>query len=183
MLTKNKTFKYVIIGIVLLAGVLAWLFATSSTKNVPRAVPQVAPHEIKNTNLQEEQNGKLVWKLDIDSLIYDKSQDANILKGIKGIFYQEDGSSITITAADGAVYMKNKTIVLTGDPRGEVSTGGVLTADKLTWLNDKKFIVAEGKVKIVKDDAVATADKGTMDTVINKIKLEGKALVRKGVEG
>ena len=79
--------------------------------------------------------------------------------------------------------MKNKTIVLTGDPRGEVSTGGVLTADKLTWLNDKKFIVAEGKVKIVKDDAVATADKGTMDTVINKIKLEGKALVRKGVEG
>ncbi len=42
--------------------------------------------------------------------------------------------------------------------------------------------MAEGNVKITKDDIVATAQKATMETVLKHLKLEGEALVQKGVE-
>ena len=105
-----------------------------------------------------------------------------MLKGIKGKFYQADGSNISIESEAGEIDMKTKTITLTGHPKGIFSTGGELIADKLSWFSKDEKIVAEGNVKITKDDIVATAQKATMETVLEHLKLEGEALVQKGVE-
>ena len=96
------------------------------------------------------------------SLIYDKARDVNVLKGVKGKFYQADGSNITIESETGEIDMKTKTITLEGHPKGVFSTGGELNAEKLSWFSKDEKIVAEGNVKITKDDIVATAQKATM---------------------
>jgi LPS export ABC transporter protein LptC len=179
---NKKTILYITGALLIMAVIFAWLMSGVGSIKEPAANgPEVAPHELKNTSLHEEDNGKKVWELTLASLIYDKERDVNVLKGIKGKFYQADGSNIAIESETGEIDMKTKAIMLTGHPKGVFSNGGELVADKLTWLSHEQKIVAEGNVKITKDDIVATAQKATMETAIEHLKLEGEALVQKGV--
>jgi len=180
---NKKTILYITGAVIIMAVIFGWLMSgTGGVKESVTKGPEVAPHELKNTSLHEEDGGKKVWELTLASLIYDKERDVNVLKGIKGKFYQADGSNITIESEAGEIDMKTKTITLTGHPKGIFSTGGELIADKLSWFSKDEKIVAEGNVKITKDDIVATAQKATMETVLEHLKLEGEALVQKGVE-
>jgi len=178
---NKKTILYITGAVIIMAVIFGWLMAgTGGVKEPVTKGPEVAPHELKNTSLHEEDNGKKIWELTLASLIYDKERDVNVLKGVKGKFYQPDGSNITIESEAGEIDMKSKTITLTGRPKGVFSTGGELIADKLSWLSKDEKIVAEGNVKITKDDIVGTAQKATMETVLEHLKLEGEALVQKG---
>ena len=178
---NKKTILYITGAVIIMAVIFGWLMAgTGGVKEPVAKGPEVAPHELKNTSLHEEDNGKKIWELTLASLIYDKERDVNVLKGVKGKFYQPDGSNITIESEAGEIDMKSKTITLTGRPKGVFSTGGELIADKLSWLSKDEKIVAEGNVKITKDDIVATAQKATMETVLEHLKLEGEPLVQKG---
>jgi len=163
-------------------GIFVWLMSdTGENKKSVATGTLVAPHEIENTSLHEDKNGKKAWDLQVASGLYDATRDVNVLKGVAGKFYQEDGSNIAIEAEAGEIDMKTKTITLTGHPKGVFSTGGEIIADKLSWLSKDEKVVAEGNVKITKDDIVATAQKATMETVLEHLKLEGEALVQKGV--
>ncbi len=180
---NKKTILYIIGALVIMAAIFAWLMAgTGGVKPSEKLAREVAPHELKNTSLHEENNGKKTWDLQIVSLIYDADRDVNVLKGVTGKFYQEDGSNIAIKSDAGEVDMKTKTIILTGNAKGVFSGGGDIVGDKLTWSGITKLIIAEGNAKLTKDDIVATANKATMDTNNEHFKLEGDALVQKGVE-
>ena len=76
--------------------------------------------------------------------------------------------------------MAKKDVVLKGKAQAVLSTGGEVSADEISWLHSEDKITATGKVRIVKDDAVATADKATTDTGIENLRLEGNAEVQKG---
>ncbi|MDD4321442.1 MAG: LPS export ABC transporter periplasmic protein LptC [Acidaminococcaceae bacterium] len=180
---NKKTILYIIGALVIMTAIFAWLMA--GTGGVKPPVPSgriVAPHELKNTSLHEENQGKKIWDLQIASLVYDADRDVNVLTGVTGKFYQEDGSNIAIKSDAGEVNMKTKTITLTGNAKGVFSGGGDIVGDKLTWSSITKLITAEGNAKLTKDDIVATANKAIMDTANEHFKLEGDALVQKGVE-
>ena len=180
---KNKQiFLIVLAGVLILASIIAWLMM--GTGPAPEQItkpPETAPHEVLNTSLKEEKDGKKIWDLQIGSLVYDKEKDVNVLKDIKGNFYQEDGSFVTLTADTGEIDMKTKSIVLNKNPKGTISTGGEIRADVIRWVNESQQIIAEGNVNITKDDIIATAKKALMDTTIDHAKLEGEAKIRKGV--
>ena len=76
--------------------------------------------------------------------------------------------------------MAKKDVVLKGKAQAALSTGGEVSADEISWLHSEDKITAAGKVRIVKDDTVATADKATTDTGIENLRLEGNAEVQKG---
>ena len=182
MKTKN-IILVVLAGILILGGIIAWLVTdTGAPPESKVKPPETAPHEVLNTSLKEEKDGKKTWDLEIGSMIYDKDRDVNVLKGIKGTFYKEDGSSLILTADAGEIDMKTKSIVLTSNPAGAMSTGGTLKADTIRWINDKQQVEAEGNVIITKDDIIATAKKAIMETTIDQAKLLGEAKIRKGVQ-
>ena len=178
---NKKTIIYIIGALVIMAAIFTWLLAgTSKGKIAEKVLKEVAPHELKNTSLHEENNGRKAWDLQIVSLVYDKERDVNVLKGVTGNFYQEDGSSIAIKSDAGEVDMKTRNIILSGNAKGVFSSGGEVVGDKISWSSKEKQITAEGKVKITKEDIVATAKKAVMDTVKEHLQLEGDALVQKG---
>ena len=78
--------------------------------------------------------------------------------------------------------MAKKDVVLKGKAQAALSSGGEVSADEISWLHSEDKITATGKVRIVKDDAVATADKAITDTGIENLRLEGNAEVQKGAE-
>lgn len=179
---QYKTWLYIVGGIAIAAGIFFWLMQGGSVPKNTAKAPVVASHELRDTELHETVNGKRVWELQIGSLVYDKKRDTNILKNVRGKFYREDGSVLSLTSKSGEASMKTKDIILIDSVKGVLSTGGTVTADKMTWVNAKKLVIGEGHVKIVKDNVVATANKGTMDTGLEKLRLEGKAKVVKGAE-
>jgi len=182
MQSSNKKTILIIIGaICIMAGIITWLFKTSPTgSKIHTKAPEVAPHEIENSTITQEENGKKVWEVTITSAIYDKARDVTVAKGIKGTLYQEDGTTMTVTADEGEVNMKSKDIVLTKNPRGVTSDNGTLVADKVTWQHKDRLILAEGHVKITRDDTVATAKKATMQVDMKKVKLMEEAKVVRG---
>ena len=76
--------------------------------------------------------------------------------------------------------MGKKDVALKGNTHAALSTGGEVSADEIGWLHSEDKIVATGKVRIVKDDVLATADKAVTDTGMENLRLEGNAEVQKG---
>ena len=180
---KNKKLILTIaVGLLLLGAVFLWLFNSGTPKQEtkPEQTNGAENVKVKNSSLKEERDGKLVWELQIGEMEYVKKTDTNMLKDVKGKWYREDGSYLTIRSEGGSVAMVKKDVVLTGKAHAELSTGGEVSADEISWLHSEDKITAAGKVRIVKDDTVATADKATTDTGIENLRLEGNAEVQKG---
>lgn len=184
MENNKKLIKIVLGCLCLMGGIMYWLMSSSAVPpdKTTTAPPEVAPRAVQNANLTETKNGKTSWELQVNTLTYDVKKEGATMEGIQGKFYAEDGTIMTVTADTGTVNMQTKNVVLTKNPKGITSDNGTLTADKVTWLNDKRQVLAEGNVHITKDDTVATSQKATMDVAINKAKLEKDAKVTKGVK-
>ena len=180
---KNKKLLLTIAaGLVLLGAVFLWLFngGTPKQETKPEQTSGEENVKVKNSSLKEERDGKLVWELQIGEMEYIKQTDTNVLKDVKGKLYREDGSYLTINSEGGSVVMAKKDVVLKGKAQAALSTGGEVFADEISWLHSEDKITATGKVRIVKDDAVATADKAITDSGIENLRLEGNAEVQKG---
>lgn len=180
---NRKTIGMILAGLCIMGGIIFWLMQGKGKIPKPRTQAQeVAPHEILNSTIEETKNGKKVWELTAASMIYDKDRDVDVVKGIKGTFYQEDGTSMTVTADEGEVFLKTKKVVLTKNPKGVTSDNATLDAKTVIWDNDKQHVIGEGNVVITKDDVIAKAEKAIMDVAINYAKLDKKAMVQKGAE-
>lgn len=183
MLNK-KLIMAIVAGAALMGLVIFWLMNSGVPK--PGAKPTngngTENLRVLNSSLKEERDGKLVWELQIGEMEYIKKTDTNILKNVKGKWYREDGSVLTISADGGSVIMGKKDVALKGNTHAALSTGGEVSADEIGWLHSEDKIVATGKVRIVKDDVLATADKAVTDTGMENLRLEGNAEVQKGAE-
>ena len=180
---KNKKLILAIAaGLALLALVFLWLFNSGAPKENTKPEQTSSNENVKvlNSSLKEEHDGKLVWELQVGEMEYIKSTDTNVLKDVKGKWYREDGSYLTISSERGSVVMAKKDVVLQGKAQAALSTGGDIAADEISWLHSEDQITATGKVRIAKDDAVATADKAITDSGIENLRLEGNAEVQKG---
>lgn len=182
---KNKKgILLIAAGLALLALVVFWLMSSSGVKQgtAPEKVSNGENPRVFNSSLKEERAGKLVWELQIGESEYIKATDTNILKNVRGKWYREDGSFLTISSDGGSVAVAKKDVLLKGNAHAELSTGGEVAADEIGWFRSDDKITATGKVRISKDDILATADKATTDTGLENLRLEGTAEVQKGAK-
>ncbi|HIU63838.1 MAG TPA: LPS export ABC transporter periplasmic protein LptC [Candidatus Avacidaminococcus intestinavium] len=179
MLKNKKIWQAVLAGLVLLAAVFFWLLNSGT----PGVSVGITPTEsglnakIKNSSLKEERDGKLVWELKIGEMEYNKSNNTNVLQNITGKWYREDGSFLDIKADQGSIEMESKEVVLQGNTRVILSSGGEITAEELRWQRTQDLLSADGNVRLIKEETVASADRVTTDTGMEQIKLIGNAEV------
>ena len=170
---RTRTLLVIAAAVLLMGGVIAWLLSSKPTTGTVKDNGKDVLQEVNGSTIQETKNGKKVWELTVQSLLYDKKSQISHMKGIKGTFYQEDGRSMTVTADEGEV-------VLTKNPHGTTSDGGDAVADRFTWVNKDQIVVGEGNVRLKKEDTVATAQKATFNVALDRAKLERDAHVQKG---
>ena len=53
----------------------------------------------------------------MESMVYDRKAQIDHMKGIKGTFYDEDGSTMTVTADEGDVDVKQRASSLQRTPK------------------------------------------------------------------
>lgn len=181
---KNKqVIMPVLGGLVIAAAIIAWLvFGGSAPVNVPLGdgVNAQFNASLKNSVISREKDGVKLWEFTVDEVVNDKAANKAVLKGIKGKVYRNDGSYIDIAADRGSMVIGENNFALEGNVQAVLSTGGKLLANKVSWLQEKEEITAEGEVKLYKDEWFASADKAVTTSAFKKLKLKGNAKVEKG---
>ncbi len=178
---KNKGLMLIAGGIAVAAAIIAWLmFGGEAPKNPENIVSNAVSAIVRNTTVSREQDGKRLWEFSVEELESISGSGEAVMKGVKGKIYREDGSVIDVEAGGGRINNDDKNFALDRGVKAVLSTGGEITADEVSWNQKDDIITAAGKVKVVKDEHTAIADKIITSSKFEHFKLSGNAEVQKG---
>ena len=178
---KNKGLLLIAGGIAIAAAIIAWLmFGGEAPKNPENIASNAVSAVVKNTTVSPEQDGRRLWEISVEALESISGSGEAVMKGVKGKIYREDGSVIDVTAGGGKINNDDKNFALDRGVKATLSTGGEITAEEISWNQKDDIITATGKVKVVKDEHTALADKIVTSSKFDHFKLSGHAEVQKG---
>lgn len=132
------------------------------------------------SSIVEEENGQKKWEFTADSIVVDQETNNILLKNVRGVFYQADGSQVIMTAQSGNVDGKTRDAAVEGDVHIATASGAVMDAPRIAWQSATRRFVADRGVKVIKDDTVLTGDRMESDEQLELIKTIGHARVQKG---
>lgn len=178
---KNKGLLLIAGGVAVAAAIIGWLmFGGEAPKNPENLASNVASAIVRNTTVNREQDGKKLWEFSVEQLESISGSGEAVLKGVNGKIYREDGSEIIVEAGGGRINNDDKNFALDRGVKATLSTGGEITAEEIAWNQKDDVITASGKVKVVKDEHTALADKIVTSSKFDHFKLSGHAEVQKG---
>ena len=178
----NKNIKIITtITVLVFIGGLCWLFQGE------KKIQQLDQEEetplmmsyIGNT-LSEEKNGKKVWELNADLIEIDPVSKNTILKNIKGVFYQNNGENITLTAPKAVYDVESRNITITEKVQAVSSNGATLNAEQVIWDSGQERFEGKGNIKLKQGDTIITGDKLESNNGFSKFKVIGNAHIVKG---
>ena len=168
-------------GAVLLAALIVWAVTT-----VPEIPTQTdAPTEPRvmsyaDNTLSEERDGRTVWTMTAEKVNIDiDTNDTGMVK-IDGIFYTEDGRTVTLKANEGRMDSKTRDVVLTGTIEATTSDGARLRAKEVKWTAAEGSLSAEGDAEFIHDDIRATGDRIVSTDGFQRFSIIGNAHIEKG---
>lgn len=184
MSTREKILAATIV--IFFVCLVTWVVRTTPTS--PPPMEKIAPPtvmEYEGNTIVEEKDGQIVWELTCDKLKVDSFTQNIELDSVSAKFYQrsnDEEKTWELTAAKGVYYQVNKVIHVEGDVKVTNSDGAELTSDILDWFADQEMLIANGNVKISKEDMRAFGDMAYSQTALSKFGLMGNAKIIKGVK-
>lgn len=130
--------------------------------------------EFKGTEIKEERNGELIWKLKADHVNIDKDKNILNVKGVECVFHDK-GVSLDIHADIATFNKKDNILYLEGSIDGKTSEGTSVNAKKLKYDGKTEILSSDSKFFVEKDGYKLKADSFTADRVLNVIKAKGNA--------
>lgn len=180
------------IGAILCAGLLliGGLYYFNREEPPPKAPITVQPADttgflsFNGSSYVERKDGKAVWEIAAETIEMDPATKLIYLKGIKAVFYQEDGERLDITAPVATMDSKTKNITMDGDVKAVSSKdGAVFTARQALWAAQEQKLTGAGGITLTRDDTVITGDLLETDPNTQKYKVRGHVRVlTKGAE-
>ncbi len=171
-------------GIAVFAALVVWAVMTvPETPVLPdKPVENDKVMSYDGNEISEERNGRKIWDLTAEHIAVNiETRDAE-LENLQGHFYADDGRTVEVKAAKGTYAEGTKNVVLSGNVEIKNSDGAQLTSDELHWDAQKEILAAVGNAKAVKEDMLAAGERIESSDGFNKIKISGKAYLRKGGE-
>ena len=156
-------------------------------KTTPDAPPEVEKvdsptiMEYVGNTISEEEGGVKIWEITAEKAFVDINTQNVAFQNIIGHFYQKDGRTIELLAKFGYYDTATKNVHAEGDVTVTTDDGAKLNSVELDWLGTEYKLIATDKVKITKDDIIATGDKAESTDGFRHFKLKGRAHIIKGV--
>ncbi len=182
-MTKKAAVNKQKLGIFLLllcaAGLIYWAYA--SRPNPQQSESSSGKVMVYNNNtLKEEVNGKVIWECYAETMTIDQDTQMVTMENIKGTFYRDDGSSITLTAPKGTYDQAKKHMELEENIHAESTDNMKLDTGKIIWDGAQGVLTCEDNVKMSKPGLQASADKAESKDAFKNFKLIGNAKLIKG---
>ena len=180
-LSKKK--RLYVITALSIVGILLWAFISAKVITHDFNRQQVAGKQdeqkalIHGVILTETKNDQKYWEIYGDTGRWDSNNGEAQLDGVLANFYKDNEVSMSLKSSKGSYNSNTKAITLYEDTLIVLKDGITLNADKLVWLNSHSPIVAEGHVKINKENRlISTADKITISPNYESFKIEGNTV-------
>jgi LPS export ABC transporter protein LptC len=177
---KKRTYIIVAAGIL---GILLWAFVTAKvlTHDFNRLSVTGKQDEqqavIKGVILTETKNESKYWELYGENGKWDSRNGVAQLDKVLANFYKDNEVSMSLESSKGTYNSKTKEVILYKDTFIVLKDGITLNADKLTYINSKTPIVAQGHIKVRKAGVLLSeADKITISPEFDKFKIEGNTV-------
>lgn len=164
-------------------GILLWAYITARVITHDFNRQQVAGKQdqqeavVKGIILTETKDKQKYWEIYAETGKYDSLNGIAQLNDVIANFFDENGVSMSLESSKGTYNSVSKVITLYEKTFIVIAGGITLNADKLTYVNSETPIVAEGHVKIRKDNAlVSTADKIIISPDYDHFKIIGNTV-------
>ena len=141
----NKEVKILVAVVIFaVAGVLYWAFSQEEKVPAPAAEEtKTAQMSYTGNVLSEERDGKKVWDITAETIEMDPKTNQTMMHNIVGVFYQEDGKTITLKAPKGIYENKTKNLSLLDTVDALTSDGATFVAKNAYWDGTTQLFHAE----------------------------------------
>lgn len=162
-----------------LTGILLWAFVTAKviTHDFKRQMNSNKTEQealVKGVILTETKNDQKYWEVYGDTGHWNGESGVAQLDGVLANFYKDNKVSMSLKSSKGTYDSESKVITLYEDTFIAIEGGITLNADKLTYVSSSEPIVAEGHIKVRKDNSlVSTADKIVISPDYSDFKIMG----------
>lgn len=168
-----------------LAMVLSWAFiaATIITRNFNRdqLVGKENRQEINISSiiLTETKKDQKYWEIYAENGYYSSDDRVALLENVIGNFYKDNKVSMSFESTKGTYNTEKKQIILYEDTHIVIKDGTTLRCDKLVWSGSDKDIIAQGNIKINRNnELIATADETIISSDYTNFKIIGKTVTK-----
>ena len=166
-----------------LFGVLLWAYINARVITHDFNRQQVAGNQdqqqaaVKGIILTETKDDHKYWEIYAETGNYDSTNGIAQLNDVIANFFDDNGVSMSLESSKGTYDSKSKVITLYEKTFIVLKGGITLNADRLTYVDSNTPIVAQGHIKVKKDNAlVSTADKITISPDYDSFKIEGNTV-------
>jgi len=182
---KNLSKKKRVYLMIILAftGILLWAYITARviTHDFNRQQVSGAQDQqqavVKGIILTETKDDHKYWEVYAETGNWDSTNGIAVLNDVIANFYEGDDVSMSLKSSKGTYNSKTKVITLYEKTFIVIDGGITLNADKLTYVNSQTPIVAEGHIKVRKDNAlISTADKIVISPDYDNFKIIGNTV-------
>lgn len=179
---KRKIYLSLFAGITI---VLAWAFITAGiiTRNFNReqlvGTENRQELDISSIILTETKGDKKYWEIYGEKGYYNSDNKVALLENITGNFYSNNQVSMSFESSKGTYNEVKKQIIMYSNTHIVIKDGTSLFCDRLTWSGSDKPVIAEGNIKINRDnELIATAQKAIISSDYSKFKIVGKTVTK-----
>lgn len=167
---KNKTLWGIIAFVIVAVIGIAYMFIGEADVSPQKSPDQLVTFE--GADIKEEENGKLVWKLSAEKILYNPKTKDIYLTNATGEFYKGENKMI-VKAKEGTVTNNQQKITLKGSIHATSTDGMELKTEDLVYNTKTGAFNSTKPFWYKKDNTVITGDKVSGDAILQKIKAEG----------
>lgn len=182
-LGKKRTI-YLIVFLILV-GVLAWAFISAGiiTRNFNReqliGTENSQKLDISSIILTETKGDEKYWEIYGETGSYNSDNKIALLENVIGNFYSNNQVSMSFESSRGTYNETKKQVILYNDTHIVIKDGTSLYCDRLTWSGSDKEVLAQGHIKINRDNKlIAIAEKAIISPDYSNFKIVGKTVTK-----
>jgi LPS export ABC transporter protein LptC len=176
----GKRQKAYILGFIAVAGVLLWAFISAGilthgfTRDMVKDKSESQQLEVEGIILTETKDDQKYWEIFGETGKYSSDDKVALLNNVIGNFYKDNEVTMSFESSKGTYNEEKNQIILYENTHIVIKDGTTLLADRLTWSGSDKDIVAQGNVRINRNDELnASADKIIISPNYDKFKIIG----------
>lgn len=181
-LKRNRVTLAVVIVIAIFAAMLYMFMHPETTPDQEPSQDKLV--EFQGSEVEEKQNGKLVWRLTADKIQIDPDTQIMYFTNPKALIVDEDGTQFIINSPKGTVDRQKRTIEIKPPVKAHTDKEDTLQTDGSVYYNMDTRMIKGGKVEIHRHDHThLKADAFETNSSLDKVTLTGHAQVTKDQEG
>lgn len=180
----RKRIIYIILGSAVV-GVLAWAFISAGviTRNFNReqlvGTENRQELDISGIILTETKKDKKYWEIYGEKGYYNSDSKVAILENVTGNFFSNNEVSMSFESTKGTYNETKKQIILYNNTHIVIKDGTSLYCDRLTWSGSDKDVIAQGNIKINRNnELIATAERAVITPDYADFKIIGHTVTK-----